>query len=1806
ELENRVINIAWSPNNLKLAVASSDRSIYLFDENGVKRDRFSTKPVDPKFGKKSYIVKGIAFSPESTKIAVGQTDCIVYVYKIGEDWGDKKVICNKFRQSAAVTCLIWPVDGPIIIGLADGKVRAAMVKSQKAQTLYTSDAMTIALASNVRGSGFLSSHADGSIIRYYIAEDGNAEPSGRVCVHGVPPYALAWPQSHILAAGCDKRLTMYDPYGKPVKTFDFSRDSQEREITVACCSPSGQSVAVGSWDKVRIFDWSPRRSIWEETNVRDLPNFYTVTALSWRRDGSKLVIGGLCGSVEQFETILRRTVVRGSHEVAYVGPSQVVIRPLSDSSQRPIVIRSQTGLEIEDVRILGRRDNNVVARTVRTLLIGDIELGLISEIPWEDRSGGEKFFFEYPVVCLIFCSGELTIVEYGQNEALGSVRTEAVNPHVVSVRVNERPSAGGGDNKKLAYLLDPRTVRVIDLLSGATISMIVHDARIDWLELSEAGHRLLSRDKRGRLWLSDNEGDKVLLMTGVSFASWVTGSDVVVAQTGQTLAVWYNVDAPEAVTLTSIKGDVVDIVREDGRTSVMVEEHGIKVAHLLDEGLIEFGTALHDSDFGRVILFLENMGDGPQVETMWENVARNAMNERKLDIAARCYAAMGDVAYAKFLKETAEIGEKYAKETGNDPMANPECWARLAILNGDLKTAEAIYLEQNELDKALDMYQRYWCWEDALNLAQSRNWSGLSELRDRHLAWLLDTGQAARAASIVETTNPRRAVKLYLEARRPGRAARLVLVDNELLEDERIVEEVISGLKATDLTELAGELLEKTGVGSEAIKCYAQAGVFARALDLARKIDPTLVVELERDWGKHLSENGHYDAAINHFIEAGETVLALKAAINARQWRKALQIIQVIEDDDPEIRQQCEKLGEYFSSIGERSLAENLFIRAENAQRAVEIHIQSGDWMRAHQVAQEHMKSDEANQVLAKHAESLQQNGELHHAESLYVAIGDHDEAIAMYRKAGNRSDMVRLVSQHRPDLLQTTHQHLARELDAAGKPREAEEHFLGAGDWRGAVTAYRSANMWEDALRVAKKASGEKAAQQVALMWARTLAPELGARLLMRLGYLEPCLQLACEANLFDWALEIAKYGTVDQKKEVHYRYAMALEDEGRFVEAEKEFVQAGKAMEAVQMYIHTRDWESAEDVARSHSQEAVGQVLIARAAEAAEGQDYATAEALLLRAHKPEMIIEHYKTAGMWSEALRVCREYLPSQEAALRRELGQRSAGLDGANALEEARKWLDLGEVRPALDTLILNPQAPRSYLIRAADILLHQADPETAAEIGGDLGGRLFSVGEHALAAQFSVRHFASEDLDLVNPPGNHVFQSPSFSPTWSRNSIRIRDPSRVSLPHIDQFLRKLPPPCRSIYALGKGPSKVVPEPLATVVVAAQIFGWTVAQPSYCDSSRTSVRNPSSLSAAPYRRDLARSWNEHELARTTACPRGSVGNYVYLLSSDQRPACPLSSAQSFVYPLLYARSFVSPPLNARSSACRLSYDRNSSCPRGNSARVNAYHPARACRLVKIDSCCSTYDVHLLFLDFLVHLYDSHQRETCNTKNEPRLDPPIVLDGTPLAGIETTRTFVLNYSDAVGVVDTLIQHGATTEGGKWRTRVNAGQTAGSRAAAATAITWSLNERLRIADNVDKGCARRVSTIQYRNPPPTQETLGGGARQPVYIKHVSLQSKGRTLFGPFAKYPVDVIHPYEVSLRKLFEVFPRDFLHRPDSGDWKQAEFVIGDAPHCPTVIPRLPPAVGKLRTVLYQPFTTTFLIQPVSETSRYRYT
>lgn len=104
----KVSAIAWSSNGKKLAIASADKTVYLFDDAGEKKDKFPTKPSDK--GQKSYLIRALEFSPDSTKIAVAQSDNIVFIYKIGADWGEKKAICNKFPVPASVTCMSWPKD----------------------------------------------------------------------------------------------------------------------------------------------------------------------------------------------------------------------------------------------------------------------------------------------------------------------------------------------------------------------------------------------------------------------------------------------------------------------------------------------------------------------------------------------------------------------------------------------------------------------------------------------------------------------------------------------------------------------------------------------------------------------------------------------------------------------------------------------------------------------------------------------------------------------------------------------------------------------------------------------------------------------------------------------------------------------------------------------------------------------------------------------------------------------------------------------------------------------------------------------------------------------------------------------------------------------------------------------------------------------------------------------------------------------------------------------------------------------------------------------------------------------------------------------------------------------------------------------------------------------------------------------------------------------------------------------------------------------------------------------------------------
>jgi len=171
----------------------------------------------------------MAFSPQSDKLAIAQSDNMVFVYKIGSEWGEKKSICNKFQHSSPVTCLAWPAKRPneLVYGLAEGKVKIGEMKTHKPATLYESTSYVTAMACNPSGTAIVSAHLDGTIYSYWFE---SPERGARLIIrHPSVPFSLAWGGS-IAVGGNDSQIIFYDEDGGYY--FQFSNILIPRHLTI--------------------------------------------------------------------------------------------------------------------------------------------------------------------------------------------------------------------------------------------------------------------------------------------------------------------------------------------------------------------------------------------------------------------------------------------------------------------------------------------------------------------------------------------------------------------------------------------------------------------------------------------------------------------------------------------------------------------------------------------------------------------------------------------------------------------------------------------------------------------------------------------------------------------------------------------------------------------------------------------------------------------------------------------------------------------------------------------------------------------------------------------------------------------------------------------------------------------------------------------------------------------------------------------------------------------------------------------------------------------------------------------------------------------------------------------------------------------------------------------------------------------------------------------------------------------------------------------------------------------------------------
>lgn len=236
--------------------------------------------------------------------------------------------------------MVWPNErhNELVIGLAEGKVKVGILKTNKSQSIYGTDSFVVSVSASPNGQSVVSGHLDNSIITFNLETKAKTK-----IMHSTIPYSLAW-GSHILAAGNDGKVAFYEVTGDCFQRFDYSKDEKVKEFTCAAFNATGETCVVGNFNRFYVYNFNQKRPQWDEITCKQIENYYSVTSVGWKSDGSKIGIGSLCGSVDVFDVCLKKSRYKGKFEFTYVSLSQVIVKRI-ENAQR-IVLKSNMGHEI--------------------------------------------------------------------------------------------------------------------------------------------------------------------------------------------------------------------------------------------------------------------------------------------------------------------------------------------------------------------------------------------------------------------------------------------------------------------------------------------------------------------------------------------------------------------------------------------------------------------------------------------------------------------------------------------------------------------------------------------------------------------------------------------------------------------------------------------------------------------------------------------------------------------------------------------------------------------------------------------------------------------------------------------------------------------------------------------------------------------------------------------------------------------------------------------------------------------------------------------------------------------------------------------------------------------------------------------------------------------------------------------------------------------------------------------------------------------------------------------------------------------
>jgi len=1038
------------------------------------------------------------------------------------------------------------------------------------------------------------------------------------------------------------------------------------------------SMVVTGYSQFMIYNFNSKRQEWEENGTITPNNYYSITAGCWKSDGSKFISANMCGSVDLFDVSIKRLNFKGKFELNYLSSSKVRITSIDKGANS--VVMSQRGLEIVNVEIL--KDRFVVALTGSTIILGDLFKNKISEVEWIG-GGNEKFEFNNYDLCWVSNAGEVSVIELGRDEILGSFRTEYTTKRLISVVSKHLKNSN--DRQYVAYLLDSQTVRVLNLVNKVTEVTIDHDCKIVWLDFNPNATKILFKDvKKGLYLYCLNSREKINLLSFCGLCCWIEDSDVVIAQSKGSLNIWYSSDTPDKKSIIPIRGTFVE-VKTKPKLAAVILDGNLETLVELDDLLMKFGYAIENKNMGACLAILENRGR-VESEGHWRNLLRMAEQEGNLTVVERCLVAIGDIPRAEYYhKLNKKIRQMKKNGMSKEEIDNHfEIKAALATLEGQFAKAETLYMQNDMPEKAIEMYQEIHRWDDSLRIAKETQKDEYENLKESYLEWLLQTSQEEKAAELYESEGVfQKSADLYLKAKLPARAASLIRKFN-IGSDEEIVRKVMKQLQENEMWEVIAELNEHYGDTAKAISFFIKAGVFHKALEIAKKSSPEEIIKIEEKWGDFLMSQNQKESAVNHFIEAQKNKKALEAAIACHQWQKAIALLAGLNAED--LQNYCIQIAKQLENGKQLDLAEKYYIKAKRNDLAFKMYINANKMKEALKFGKENFKGEEMSALFEKQAKELETVGKYEEAEKLYVEIKHPEHAIKMYKNLGQWDKMLKLFSIHRPENLKDAHNWIAKKLEEEDQLAQAEKHYLEAGFWTAAIDMYERRRLFEDCLRICKNFASDRDTVERAKRWDTVISEAELTDLLKKAGLIDSLIDYFCEKKRFNEAFKLAERAK-HKLPDVHLSYAMHHEDEGRLKDAEREYILAGKYDQVVHMYMDNNDFASALQIARQYDHGLLEEIYLKQAKIALEHGDLEKMEIFFISARKPEMAVTTLTKLGQLSDALRVARKHCPHMVKEINNSLEQKSTNVEnltGPEILKQAKMWEEAREWDKVID------------------------------------------------------------------------------------------------------------------------------------------------------------------------------------------------------------------------------------------------------------------------------------------------------------------------------------------------------------------------------------------------------------------------------------------------------------------------------------------------------------------------------------------